>query len=266
MSDIRERIEEFNDEFLLDQYYNKQQDYTPDALAIMEEEINNRKLLDTDTCSDGDDNSEELLAKYLEEEFVPFEHGFSQTDIPLAAEILREEQIPFTVADNQSSGTLPIESEIMHTYTFSVPKSLLEKAKETLNRLFDKSGGQFSVKYSSITERLKAFCFHEINLSWNEMTEEVAVQFSYQESTNILALVKRLSAEADTIEQETGKVLFYYDNLKECAGHLSQRDRTAFPKADLLTILEVLQTYCDREDFPQPLEHTSELLLHFFTQ
>jgi hypothetical protein len=264
MQDIREKISEFSNEFLLDQYHNKKHEYTPDALKIMEEEIKNRNLSDEDAVSTDDISEQERLAEFFKEEFIPFEHGFSRTDIPLAVEMLREERIPFTVEDSQISGTIPLESELIHTYTVSVPKSLFERAQTCLNQLFQKSNGQFSVKYVSTRERLKSFCFHEINLSWKEMTEEVAVHFSPEESAAINTLIKRLHSEVETIESETGKLLFYYDNLEECAEHLSEKNRDSFTKTDLLTILEVLQTYCDKQDFQQVLENTAEVLLNFF--
>jgi len=266
MQDIRKKIEEFSDEFLLDQYSNNQHEYTAEALKIMEEEIHKRGLLNANDSSSDDDSEQERLAQYLKEEFVPLEHGFSQMDISLAAEILKEERIPFTVDDNRHSGAIPVESELTHTYTISVPKSLFENAQTSLNQIFQKSDGRFSVKYASIRERLKAFCFHEINLSWDEIHDEVEVHFSAEELSAIRSLIVRLQSEADTIESETGEMLFYYDNLEECAGHLAENDRQSFSKADLLTILEVLQVYCEKSDFPQSLEKTAEILLNFFVK
>lgn len=266
MSDIRIKIKEFSDEFLLDQYFNKQHDYTQEAIAILKEEIENRRLLETDDQSQDLNPSQDTPVNYTMDEFVPIEHGFSRTDIPLAAEILHDTQIPFTVHDTQSSGTFVLESEMTHTYILSVPESLLAKARENLEQIFNKSEGHYAIQYASIKERLKAFCFHEINLPWDELTEEVDVHFSTQESIDIIRLIKRLIVEADTIEQKSGNPLFYYDNLEECAGHIAEKERTTFPKADLLTILETLQVYCDIEDFPESLGHTAEVLLQFFIQ
>ncbi len=264
MSGIRERVKEFSDEFLLDQYHNNQHEFTPETIVIMEEEIAARNLAETSDTVDDDANQQEELEEHLKEEFVPIDHGFSQTDLPLATEILAEASIPFYVQDSQSSGAIVIESEVMHTFTLFTPQSLLEKARESLGELFDKSEGRYAVKFSSVKDRLKSFCFHEAPLPWNERQVEIDVQFSATETAGILKLMERLEKEADKLEEESGKVLFYIDNLQECSQHLSENNRTSFSKSDLLTILEALQVYCDDPAFPQVLDTTAEALLDFF--
>ncbi len=264
MSEARERIKEFSDEFLLEQYHNNRHEFTPETIIIMEEEIAARNLAEKPEAVNDDSSQQDELEQQLKEEFLPIDHGFSQTDLPLATEILAEASIPFYVKDSQSSGTIVLESEVMHTFMLFVPESLLEKSQKHLDELFDKSEGRYAVKYSTVKDRLKAFCFHEAPLTWNELQEEIEVHFSATESADILKLMKRFSQEADTLEQQSEKVFFYVDNLQECSQHLTDKERTHFPKTDLLTIIEVLQVYCDDAAFPPALDTTAEVLLDFF--
>lgn len=269
MSEIREKIKDFSDEFLLEQYYNNRHEYTPDAVAFMQEEISARKLNNKDKKTpdknaNGNSLSGDTVTEYMQEDFVPFDHGFYQTDLLLAQAILREEKIPFYVDSNVSSDTLPLANEANRYFTINIPKSLLEKVRETIDKHFDKSDGLFSVKYSNVKERLKSFCFYEIQLTGSEMEQEIDIHFTAQESYDIQKYIDKLINEADTLEQESGKVLFYFDNLKECAKRITEKKRSTFSQTDLLTILEVLQVYCNSEDFPALLDNTAEALLNFF--
>ena len=211
-----------------------------------------------------DEDTEEIVD--MDDELVPLDSKFNRTDLVLAQSILTEEKIPFFVSSSTHSSAIPIETETIGSYNISIPKSQLEKAKECLNKHFHSTNGLFSAKFSNIKERLKSFCFYDISLSIDELEEEVDVQFSSDESLKIEKYVKKLIEEAETLEQESENVLFYVDNLQECLNHLQDKNYSGFTRADLLTILEVLQVYCEKEDFPPILEHTAEALLNFFVK
>jgi hypothetical protein len=70
--------------------------------------------------------------------------------------------------------------------------------------------------------------------------------------------------EADDVEERTGRMLFYFDNLGEVAGRLERGTEASLTRADLLTILETLQVYCDEEGYPESLDSVAEGLLSFF--
>jgi hypothetical protein len=267
MADIHEKIKAFSDEFLLAQYLNNRSEYTPEAVACMEQEITARTLdadrLKTDTSGNTSAETDDI-SRYREEEFVPFNHGFYQTDLLLAGEMLREAKVPFTLDTSMSSNTIPIESEGTRYYTIHVPKSLLEKARACVDQHFDARDGHYFVKFTTMAERLKAFNFHELSIPTKELSEEIEVQFSEQEAEAISALLLTCENEADTIEQESGRMLFYYDNLRDCHDHVSDTNRTHFSCSDLLTILETMQVFCDKENYPRSLDPTAEILLDFF--
>ena len=264
MSEIRDKIKEFSDEFLLEQFYMKKNDYTEEALALMKEEISLRNLEDNIYENAEDAETEETV--YIDDELVPLDNKFNRTDLVLAQSILTEEKIPFYVSSSTQSSALPIETEAISSYSISIQKSQREKAQECLNKHFHSTNGLFSAKFSNIKERLKSFCFYDISLSVDELEEEVDVHFSSEESSKIEIYVKKLIDEAETIEQESENVLFYIDNLQECLNHLKDKNYSGFTRADLLTILEVLQVYCENEDFPPILDNTAEALLNFFVK
>lgn len=265
MSEIIERIKEFGDEFLLEQYNQRKDDYTEEALTLMKEEITLRNLENNIHVKNSEESTEENDSGNEQEELIPLENKFSRTDLILAQSILTEEKIPFFVTSSTQSSALPIEAEAINSYSISVPKSQMEKTKESLNKHFHSTGGLFSAKFLTIKERLKSFCFYDISLSADELEEEVDVQFSSEESMKIELYINKLYKEAEILELKSEKVLFYIDNLQECLNHLKDPNCSTFTKTDLLTILEALQVYCDEEDFPPLLENTAEVLLNFFT-
>lgn len=264
MSEIRDKIKEFGDEFLLEQFYLKKSDYTEEALALMKEEISLRNLEDNVYVERKEKSPDDKEKEIEMEELIPLENKFNRTDLVLAQSILTEEKIPFYVTSSTHSSAIPLEAETINSYSISIPKSQLEKAVESLSKHFHSTDGLFSAKYSNIKERLKSFCFYDISLSVDELEEKVNVQFSPEESIQIDLYVKKLIEEAETIERESEKVLFYVDNLHECLNHLQDKNYTGFTRTDLLTILEALQVYCENEDFPPVLESTAEAILNFF--
>jgi hypothetical protein len=262
MSDLKKTIKDFADDFLLDQYLHNRDEYTQEALTMMEEEIAARKL-SIQNAQDAAANRQPVI-DLATEEFVPFDHGFYQTDLLLAQAVLRDEKIPFIVDSTNSSDVLPLESETMQCFTIHVPQSLHEKAHALIDEHFIKSEGFYTVKYSGVKDRLKLLTFTEIPLSQKQLSEEVEVQFTDQEIAALTRYTQKLLAEADTVEQQMDRMVFYYDNLEESLQHLKEKGREQFSRMDLLTLLEVLQIYCDAPDFPPLLEGTAEALLTFF--
>jgi len=259
MSEIRDKIKSFSDEYLIEQFTSNQKDYTEDALSIMKEEITIRNLQYNSKKDDVEESSEH----YSEEEFVPVDKGFSHIDVVIVAEMLKEEKIPFSVISS-SGGVIPVESETAPQFIVSVPPKFLENTKEIINRHFDTSGEKYMMKFSSIRDRLKAFNFHDITTANCKMEEYIEVTFTQTEITSLKKYISRLIDEADAIESKNERILFYYDNLEECYTHLEQKSTVELSRCDLLTIIEVLQIYCDEQDFPGELDALIETILNFF--
>lgn len=266
MSEINEKIKKFTDEFLIEQYRYKQEEYTTEAILMIKEEMVNRNL-DLHTNDTSDKNRPNEINEHdnvITEDFVPFDHGFYKSDLVLAQAIMEENKIPFYGDASMSSDVIPLKSEAERYYTIHVPPALLEKARLCIDEHFKTSDGMFSVKLSGIKERLKSINFYELNSSDIDINGKIDVQFSPQESSALWTYAIKLQTEADTIEKEQDKILFYFDNLEECADHLSANSGSSYTISDLLTILEVLQVYCEDVNFPKILEDTSKSLLTFF--
>ncbi len=264
MSEIQEKIKNFNDDFLLEQFFNQSQEYTEEAVELMEKEI---ALRDLDTSEyEIDEEKEREMEQYAQEDFTALDNGFNQVDLLIVRELLLENDVPFLVDTSGSSSALPIETEATHTYSVRVPESLMEKAKALIDEQFHSKDGVYAVKYDGIKDRLKAVNFFEIDLKESELQELLEVSFSSEESTLLCQYLEKLNAEADAIEQEQERVLFFFDNIEECLQRLQDTENNQFSRADLLTLLETCQIYCDQDSFPQQLESTIEALLSFFAQ
>jgi len=265
MSDIRKKIKEFTDEFLIEQFLTKQHEYTPEAVSFLEEEIAVRhlreKYKDTFLQEETTAGDEE---KHLDEELIPFEHAFNQVNIMLARSLLVEEKIPVIITASSSSSAIPLETEASKLYTIRVPQSLFEKATACIGAIFHVSNSQYVPRYSDTKERLRSFSAHEANPEGEEPGEEITVVFTPDESVQIAQYIQRLLAEADTIE-ENGRTIFYFDNLQECHNHVREWKRSQYSRTDLFTIIEVLQIYCDDPEFPPALEKTAEALIDFLS-
>lgn len=261
MSDLQNTIKNFSDEYLLEQYTIKKDDYTDHALSLMEEEISRRNLSCTEESSLKNDRTENTyedeLAEYTFEDFVPIIHSFYKKEVLLARDILIEENIPGLVKPSNSSDNNGVE-----VYSIYVPEDMLEQTQECIQKYFIESEGFYFIKYNDTTDRLKAFNFHELQFSNTELDEIIDVEFSAKESGEILHLIKQLIADADRIEA-TGKILFYYDNLNACESHFSSVNSARLTRSDLLTVLEVLQTYCEETTFSSELLNTAKALLDF---
>ncbi len=260
--ELRNHIKNFSDKQLLEQYAQKQKEYTDEAIAIMKEEIASRGISEQQVEQEKT-NAEKTAHIHDVQDFVAFEHYFDQTDLLLAQAILRDRKIPFIIENATSSDTFPIESETNRLFILYVHRQHLAQAHEGIDHHFEKNEGVYSVKYVSTKDRLKAFQFHEVRFSEPEMEETVDVTFTPTEEGPINGYCNRLQDEADRLEQEQDRVVFYYDNLETVSDKLEKKNKNPLTMMDLLTIVEVLQIYCEDTNFPPQLEKVAENLLDF---
>ena len=271
MSEIRDAISQYSDNVLLDQYFNHRDEFTPEAAEILREELTKRKLsfevkdyLDNKPDEDGEPGFSPL--QFKTEDFVPFDHTFSQIDIILAHTILRESKIPFFNDNPTSTEIIPIESEASKRYTIHIHKDYVVKTHEAFGVHFEKSDGAYALKQGSFCDRLLAFNFHDIRISELAAKENIEVSINSDEKKTIVSYAKRLLDEADIIEQKQDRVLFYYDSFDLLVEKLEKSGSTTLTRSDMLAMLEIFQVYCEEEDFPQSLESTISSLLGFFLE
>lgn len=259
MSDLRYQIKEFTDDFLLEQYYRKRNEYTTESIAILEEEIQKRGI----TMSEADYEEQHKDEHYTIEDFQRFPHGFNYTDLLIAVAILKDSDIPHAVENMESSDTLPIEAEAEKYFQIRIPNALMEKALELIDNQFISENGVYKVKLDSLKDKLKAFSLAGLHLTDEEITEEVEMDFTPEAIDVTLKYVNKLIDNADDIEREKGIMIFYYDNLGCCSDTLLA-DGNRYTKEDLLTVIEVLQIFCEEPGYPDFLDEIGVKLTEVF--
>jgi hypothetical protein len=260
MSDLRTAISEFTDEQLLHEYRHEQKEYTPEAFAVIREEIARRGLQANADSVEPDGEPLELNPQ----DFIAFDHSFSRTDLLFASAVLRENNIPFFPDNPSSTPTIPTENVANQRFTIRVHSTFAGKAHELLDEHFIKADNRYLLKYTGSRERLKVFIFADIHLSEQEAAEELEVGFSAQEKEIIITLGQRLTAEADKVEAAQDRVLFYYDSIEPLLMRLQEPGRTTLTRSDLLTTLEIPQVYADDPALPASMDEAVAQLLSFF--
>lgn len=264
MEQLRDMVKDYSDEELTDQFVNHRDEYTPEALNILEEEIKLRQI-DTSKIEKKPTKTVKQGTLNLDsDDFLQFEHTFSRTDLILASSVLKDNSILF-FADNPSSvDSIPIESESAKRFSIHVHKEFAEKAHELLDEHFEKVGAEYLSRYSSPRDRLRSFNFHDIRISEQEAKELIDVGFSGDEIRVIDTFGNRLLVEVDKIEQEQERVVFFYDSIEPLLDTLKKSSNSRLNRSDLLTILEILQIYCDDPEFPETMDEAILTLLSFF--
>jgi hypothetical protein len=258
--ELRQRFGQMPDSVLRDQYANHREEYTDEALAIIKNILSSRGIDISDILPD---NNAPQRMKYKPEDFTALEHGFSQIDILLAQLILRDNNIPFYVEIPAAQSTiLPIDNEILKHYVIHVLRDKAEQARIIIDEHFSGHDGKYNRKQAQGRDRLRSFSFTETPFGELEIAENVAVEFSAGEKQQIVSYIGRALAEADEIEKKLERGIFYYDNMESLRDHLENAGGQ-LTRADLLTILEVLQIFCDDEGFPHNLEQVAEAILNF---
>jgi hypothetical protein len=261
-SEFIERISLMPDDELLEAVIHKHAEYTEPALELLKAEMHERGLKETSLKISEEEAAQPLLTP---EDFIPLENGFSATDLIVVQAILQEHKIPFIIPRPHLSSMLPVEETASAFFAVNVHKARIEEAKKALHEHFDPQGDAYQLKHTHPRERLRAFSFHDVRFSDSEMEETVDVTFPEGEKTAILALINKLLIEIDQVEKDLGRPIFFYDNLEDINAILTGTMDADFTRTDLMTILEVLQIYSDRADFPQILDEVIVSLLGFFS-
>ena len=122
----------------------------------------------------------------------------------------------------------------------------------------------YAQKKLSLKEQLKAFNFHELFITETEADETVNVTFTREEKMAIIKYGSRVQSEADIIEKDRGRVIFYYDSMDSLVSRFSSGEEVELTKSDLLTIIEIFQIFCDDPDFPDFLDESIASIISFF--
>lgn len=261
--DLKQAVKKFSDEELVAMITRDRKDFTDEAITIIERELEARGV-DEEKRKALMDEPEEPV-HHDREKFQPLEHKFGHTDLLLVSAMLKENKIPyFADAGTNTSDIIPTEAITERTYRLHVLEERLQEVQTMVDEHFTWVDGVYRLKAQNTKDQIKALNFFDLGLEGLQLDDTVEVEFSSQEQHQILHLAKRLENDVDRLEQEEGRTVFHYDNLEGLVGKLESAGKATWTVGDVLTILEVLQIYCDAEDFPAELEETIAGLLEFF--
>jgi hypothetical protein len=264
---LREQIEQMEDVFLVEQYVHKKGDYTEEALTIMKEALAQRNITE--------EHMQALLAKPAppEEEGIRVTHDtmialpdlFSPTDLTAVHALLREKAIPFSIESAADVQAMKDGAQ-RQAFRISIPAGSKESAVSALEEHFEATDGHYRMRYSSINEKLRSFNFQEIQASNLDLGDEVEVMLTEEEKKTISAYAHRLLEDAEKIEQETERVIFFYDSLETLIEHCENSVESTMHGAELLTIIEILQIYSGDADFPRSMETVAASILNVLSK
>jgi hypothetical protein len=269
---LQELIGNYSTPFLLEQYVHMRDQYTEDAVRLMQDELVRRKI--------GEEEIEEFRKKSLigaegersnvqvrhfkRDDFVKLDGVFNRADGYLVRAMFGEENVPFFVDTNIQFNAIPGQENAQRVGVF-VHNDSKDKALALIENHFELADGVYRVKHSDVKDRLISFSFQEIQHPEIDSADITGVHFSREEKDVLTGYGTRLIAEIDDIEGRDGRIVFHFDNVEGLLERLadSEPELTA---SDLLTALEILQIYCRDEGFGPTAEGIAQALLAFFLQ
>jgi hypothetical protein len=267
-SSLHDSIKAFSNSYLIEQARLNRDQYTDEAIKILEEEISLRGIgkeeIDS-VLSKQNENQPIEVVHYDKKDFTLLAGAFTTNDSLLVRSMLAQHNVP-SITDN-SAALLPFTGEELdaHLVKFYVHNDFLETARAVIAEHYDLVDNRYNLKYGDIKTRLKSFNFYEIPHYILESKELVGVTFTPEEKNLLITYGSRLLAEVDAIESTQERVVFYYDSIEDFIGNLRSESEPKLTRNDLLTALEILQIYCDDPDFPDAAGSIIEALLVFFS-
>jgi hypothetical protein len=267
-SSLNETVKKYSNKYLIEQLYLGRDQYTDEAIKILEEEISLRAIgreeIDSVLSEDKEPQPEETV-HYDKKDFTLLEGAFTTNDSLLVRSMLAQHKVP-SFADN-SAALLPFTGEELdaHLVKFYIHNDFLETARTVIAEHYDLVDNRYNIKYNDIKTRLKSFNFYEIPHYILESKELVDVEFTPEEKELLITYGSRLIAEVDAIESTQERVVFYYDSIEDFIESLKSEKKPHLTRNDLLTALEILQIYCDDANFPDAASSIIEALLNFFS-
>jgi hypothetical protein len=286
MEGLKEILSNYTDKELLDRYKTCRGDYVEEAVKLFDEELA-RRGLDPEAHAAARDSVEAAVeaavasAKNLKRaDFAPLPHPFLKADVVTADAVLRGSNVPYIIEERRdgSAGQDGAGAVIMGQtgavelppgpaqFNIMVYKDAMEKARELIGEHFEAGigDGVYVPRRTDVVDRLKSFSLYDIRMSDAAEAERLAVDFTEKERGALIKLAETLVAEADRIEEEQGRVVFFYDSMEPLAGKLKNGE--ALTRTDFLAIIELCQIYCDDPRYDAELNQTAASILSFFLE
>jgi len=283
MESLKEVLSNYTDQELLGRYNNSRGDYVEEALKLFEEEIA-RRGLDAEAHAVARESVEATVdaavapVKNLRRaDFVPLPHPFLKADVVTADAILRNGNVPYFIEEERGAAADQVGAAITGQtgdidlspgsgkFNIMVYRDALEKARELISEHFEAElGGIYVPRLTDIVQRLKSFSLYDIRLSDAAAAELFEAGFSENEKNALIKLAEALLEEADKIEEEQGRVVFFYDSMEPLVDNL--KNNKMLTRVDFLTIIELCQIYCDDPRYDVELNQTAASILSFFLE
>jgi RNA polymerase-interacting CarD/CdnL/TRCF family regulator len=268
--DLHEAVQQFTNEHLIEQYYLEKKQYTEAALEIMKTEINRRMLRQEDidavlnayAVPEADDTY--MVKHYDKSEYELIDGAFTTNDALVVRSMLNENSIPLLMDTTAALKTPELPAHPSHPAVLLVHRDFKEQALAIINEHFDCTDMLYSLKFSDTLSRLQSFNFYEVPQAVLASQEITEVDLSASEKDVLITFGNRLIHEADTIESQQERVIFYYDAVEPLIEKLKKPQTPQLTHTDLLTALEILQIYCIDSGFSGEAMNIAEGLLHFF--
>jgi hypothetical protein len=269
---LHELIRNYSTPFLLEQYVHMRDQYTSDAVQLIQEELVRRSIGETEieefrkkSLVGGDGESGNVQVRHFKrDEFVKLDGVFNQTDGYLVRAMFDEEKVPFFVDSSIQFNAIPGQETRRHIGVF-VHNESKDKALSLIEGHFELADGVYRVRHSDVKERLVSFSFQEIQHPEIDAADITGVHFSQEEKDVLTVYGKRLVAEIDQIEGRGDRIVFHFDNVEGLLERLAESE-PELSASDLLTALELLQIYCQDPGFGPTAEGIAQALLGFFLQ
>lgn len=267
-SSLRDTIKAFSNSYLIEQLYLGRDQYTEEAIKVLEEEISRRKIgkeeIDS-VLSQSKETQPVETVHYDKKDFTLLSGAFTTNDSLLVRSMLAQHKVPF-FADN-SAALLPFTGGELDTHLvkFYIHNDFLAAARAIITEHYELIDNRYTMIYNDLKTRLKSFNFYEISQAILESKELSGVEFTQAEKDLLITFGSRLLAEVDEIESRQDRVVFYYDSLEDFIERLRSQPEPKLTRNDLLTALEILQIYCDDAAFPDAAGSIVEALLVFFS-
>lgn len=268
---LQELVQGYSTPFLLEQYVHMRDEYTLEAIKIMEAELA-RRLVNREQIEEyskksvlGDlgDQGNVVIRNLKRDDFVKLPGTFSHTGAVLARAMFGDQNIPFFLDASVLPAAVPGQETSSEAVGVYIHKDVLEKATTLVAEQFDLADGVYSPRHTDIHQRLESFSFDQIQQQELDSADITGVHFSREEKGVLIRFGKRLQSEIDEIESRDGRIVFYFDSVEDLLSELEE-DEPALTKALLLTALEILQIYVRDQDFDAVAQGIAEALLGFF--
>ena len=268
MEMLRETVLDFSDDRLLGIYRNERDEYNPEAFKIFEKEVA-RRGLDPSVVAAAKERTEfahtvaaAAAANLSRDDLAPLDHPFSKSDTVIANAILRDSKVPYII--NKYDVPDAADGAGAEMFAVLVYKDALSSAKELIHEQFEAGpNGIYALRRSDIIDRIKAFNAYDVEISPAAADAAIEVDLQDRARSAIVRLAETLINEADAVEADQGRVVFFYDSLEPLIEKLN-RGASSLTRTDFLAIIEICQIYCEDERYDSALNNTAASILDFF--